>query len=123
MDVKHHLPRAGVIVLHDVDPVASRGGLDDPGQPRELLQHVRRDVLGHVDDARVPGRLGYEQTVSFNHGEGVEESQGVLGLEDLVARHGALDDLLEHVVVVVGNAGERHVDARGSRVVSCGMMC
>ena len=39
--------------------------------------------------------------MSFGHGEGVEEGQGVLSLEDLVRGHVAGDDLLEDVVLVV----------------------
>ena len=41
----------------------------------------------------------------LGHRERVKERQGVFGLEDLVRRYRARDDLLEHVIVVVGDAG------------------
>lgn len=70
------------------------------------LQRLRKNKKGkqiHLEQLRrlVPGRLGDKEGVSFRHGEGVEESQGVLRLEDLVRGNVAGDDFLEDVVLVV----------------------
>ena len=52
-------------------------------------------------DLRAATHLGDEQRVATRHREGVQEGERVLRLKQLVARHLAINDLLEDVVGVI----------------------
>jgi hypothetical protein len=101
MAVEDHLASLLARVLQDVARGRTRRALHEACEAWKLGEEGGRNLGRHVEHRHALG-LGQQQSVARRERERVQDGERVIGLKNLVARDVALEDLVEQVVVVVG---------------------